>query len=83
MDLIRRTRQTDARETCGHCFLDTPCPFLLKHSRLDTCLTSLFSGSWMCRRCGWELCDLCHDDNNVLSLSATVGQQSTYLYFPA
>ncbi|KAF7331679.1 hypothetical protein MKEN_00047600 [Mycena kentingensis (nom. inval.)] len=41
----------------------------------DTCLTSIFSGSWMCRCCGRESCAECYAQ--VVRLTETVAKNET------
>lgn len=56
--LIRRSRQLESWDECGQSHLPAysfRCPSV----RADFCLTSLFSASWMCRCCGWEICSDC------------------------
>ena len=36
------------------------------YSLADVCFTSLFSASWMCPFCAWELCKGCHDRENIM-----------------
>jgi lysine-specific demethylase 3 len=60
-DTICRPREVDVRATCGKGSLY---PSVLTRHRLspsDTCLTSLFSLSWMCRLCGREACAECYE----------------------
>lgn len=64
-EIIRRPRESDVRATCGMCL------FVSSHSSsfaqqsliymIDTCMTSIFSSSWMCRLCGRETCAECFE----------------------
>jgi lysine-specific demethylase 3 len=58
-DIVCRPREIEVRATCGK----EPRPLFQHAYRLntpDTCLTSLFSLSWMCRSCGREACADCY-----------------------
>lgn len=56
--LIRRSRVTDVRDTCGGSLDSVPVP--QADSGSDGCMTSLLSAAWMCQYCGWETCDDCY-----------------------
>ncbi|THH01849.1 hypothetical protein EW026_g891 [Hermanssonia centrifuga] len=47
-EVIRRNRESEVRATCEGVF-----------ALLDTCMTSIFASSWMCRLCGREACSEC------------------------
>ncbi|KAJ7067853.1 hypothetical protein C8F01DRAFT_1115998 [Mycena amicta] len=41
----------------------------------DTCLTSIFSGSWMCRSCGREACSDCYDQVKRLTSTTPMDER--------
>ena len=65
-ETIRRPRESEVRATCGRgvsiCLID--CRF---DWYTDTCMTSIFSSSWMCRLCGREACAECYEQVKVLT----------------
>lgn len=60
-EIIRRPRESDVRATCGEILSRNIRRHLLIYffPAADTCMTSLFSSSWMCRLCGREACAEC------------------------
>ena len=65
-EIIRRPRESEVRATCGRgvpiCAVDW---FADWHT--DTCMTSIFSSSWMCRLCGREACAECFEQVKILT----------------
>ena len=60
--VLVRTQEVSIRATCGAC-LQFCCTSLCTVSCLyvaDVCQTSIFSGSWICRTCGKEVCSDCY-----------------------
>jgi lysine-specific demethylase 3 len=57
--VIYRRRESEVRATCGMRTQKLRRDFSKPHFA-DTCMTSLFCGSWMCRVCGREACGDCY-----------------------
>jgi len=60
--VLVRTQEVSIRATCGACS-QFYCASLRTASCLyiaDVCQTSIFSGSWICRTCGKEVCSECY-----------------------
>src|SRR5271170_1280879 len=57
-EVIQRPRESQFRSTCGEWepFIPTLCGEMLNYIATDTCMTSIFSSSWLCRQCGRESC---------------------------
>ncbi len=67
-DLLRRQPESHTRVTCGES------PFLNSMDMmndeflflaLDACSTPIFSSSFLCVVCGYEVCDICHSKKNA------------------
>jgi [histone H3]-dimethyl-L-lysine9 demethylase len=48
--------------------INTCLEHVLNETHVDTCMTSIFSCSWMCRNCGREACAECYEQVKELTL---------------
>lgn len=70
--LIRRPREVEVRATCGMLFARASVGTLSFILLADTCMTSIFSGCWMCTACGREVCGDCHSSISELPPSVEI-----------